>query len=209
MGVVEHLQEPMHHAYLSFGTFPEDISSRPAEGLYVVRCEEGIGIQEVRLLQSYAEQSVTGTTTRRVVCCAPLLTVQAQNALLKMIEELQAGVYFFLCVPVGTFITTTLRSRCVVLEEAVRDTYSSTFASFITKTAAQRLAEIDTVWELGEGVRHSEILRLIEDTELYLRECIVTHPQRAFRVAEIVSSLRAGVQQGAFHKGTLHLLAFI
>ena len=201
---------PNHHAYLLFGLLPEDILTNVAEGRYVFRREHLIGVEDVRWLQNYEMQTVV-EQRRVLLCSAPGITLQAQNALLKVMEELQEGVHFFLCIPPGTAVVATLRSRCVVLEQQEQESYSTEFAEFLSQTSAKRLEFLDTIWLLGEKERHVHISKLAEDADLYLQECIRTNKgQKCIdRCRKATDQLRDGIQNGALHKVTIQLLAFL
>ena len=208
------LDNPQHHAYLVFGTLAESIQPRPGRGLYVARFEKSISVEEVRWLHDYAHQSV-GTGTRKVVLGAPGISFQAQNALLKIIEETQQSVYFFIFLPSGTNILDTLLSRCYIIEttDGNTETASSEFEKFITASPKKRLEMIDIIWNQGESARHITILRLLQDFEKYLHRCVAgggakddKHTERCRRATE---NFRDAIYNGALHKGTLQVLALV
>ena len=210
MGIEREILSPNHHAYLFFGTLPEQIRTTTTEGRMVLRYDHPLGVEEVRLLQEFALQSVT-TGKRVLVCTAPGSSLQAQNALLKLIEDMQAGVYCFLCFPPGTAVAATLRSRCALLEEEVQTQYSEEFATFLQQSPAKRLAFLDEIWAIGEGKRHARITQLAQDAECYLREGIRTESDQKtlHRRRRLTRQLREALQHGALHKMTLQLLAFL
>ena len=213
---IQHIiKQPQHHAYIVFGYTPAEMCVERCEGLFVIETEKGLGVDEVRELQQYAFQSAD-VQERKIVLGVPSITHQAQNALLKMMEEAGQGFYFFLCLPQGTDVLGTLLSRCYIID---RDgvgldlrSQSEHFAEFIAASAKDRLVMLDTIWDMGEGVRHSAILRLLQDFERYIHQCIkdsgnpggekIAHYKRASQ------NLRDGIYNGALHKSTLQVLAF-
>ncbi|MDE0243347.1 MAG: hypothetical protein OYG31_01385 [Candidatus Kaiserbacteria bacterium] len=203
------IAQPKHHAYIILGDVPEKICSG-SEHLYTLCSEKPIGVDDIRSLSEYATQSV-GADTRKVVVRVPGVTHQAQNALLKVLEEMRRNVHFFLCMPLGTDLLETLCSRCFVVEVGQSvDGVSETFQTFLQSSVKDRLALIDTVWEEGEGVRHIKILGLLQNLEQHLHQMIIdgrqSEVQRARKAAD---HLRAGIQGGALHKATVQTLAFV
>ena len=213
MEVQRIVQEPQHHAYVVFGYTPGELCAERCEGLFVIETEKGLGVDEVRDLQQYAFQS-DEAQARKIVLGAPGITHQAQNALLKMMEEVAGSTYFFLCLPQGTDVLGTLLSRCYVID---RDgigvgEQSEQFVKFINASAKERLAMLDTIWDMGEGVRHSAVLQLLQNVEQYIHQCIQHDEgwevESVMRFRRAVQNLRDGIYRGALHKGTLQVLAF-
>ncbi|MCY4577193.1 MAG: hypothetical protein OXB96_02040 [Candidatus Kaiserbacteria bacterium] len=215
MEVQRIVQEPQHHAYLVFGYAPGDLCVEQDAGVFLLETEKGLGIDEVRELQQYAFQS-DDAQDRKIVLGASNITHQAQNALLKMMEEVGGKTFFFLCLPQGTDVLGTLLSRCYIID---RDSAGSAsvgqseqFAQFIAASVKERLVLLDAIWDMGEGVRHSAILRLLQDFEQHIHQ----HIQRGaaeehvsiMRCRRAVGNLRDGIYNGALHKGTLQVLAF-
>ena len=210
------IKEPQHHAYIVFGYVPTDLGVGQYDGVFVVETEKGLGVGEVRELQQYAFQS-TATQERKIVLSAPGISHQAQNALLKVMEEAGGGTYFFLCLPQGTDVLSTLLSRCYIVSRndagLLSEDQSEHFSSFINAPAKERLAILDSIWDMGEGVRHSAILQLLQDIERYIHQrirCVDGEEKRAevMRYRRVTQNLRSGIYNGALHKATLQALAF-
>ncbi len=205
-------ERPQHHAYIIFGTVPEHVETNVHEERYVIRIGKHLSVEDVRWLHEYAHHS-TDAPMRRVILEATGASVQAQNALLKILEEMQQGVYFFIVFPPGTAVLETLLSRCYVVENNGEDgnALSEHFTEFIGAAPKKRLAMIDTLWDRGEGVRHTAILALLRDAEIYLHTAIRTSgdADTVDRCRRAVEHLRDAVDHGALHKGTLQIFAFI
>ena len=207
------IKEPQHHAYIVFGYTPEELCTERSEGLFIIETEKGLGVDEVRELQQYAFQS-SEAVERKIVLSTPGITHQAQNALLKMMEEAEQGTYFFLCLPQGTDILGTLLSRCYIVSKDSAETgnQSEQFATFITASAKDRLAMLDKIWDTGEGVRHGAILQLLQDVEQHIHQNIQNNGEQnretITRYKRATSNLRNGIYNGALHKATLQALAF-
>ena len=202
---------PTHHVYLIFGTMPEELKTDATTDTYSIRFGRQLRVEDVRWLHEYAHQSVD-TPMRRVVIETAGMTTQAQNALLKLFEELQQGVYFFLFLPSGSSVLATLRSRCFIIDAGDdQHTLSETFESFIAASPRDRLKTIDTLWEQGEQIRHTAVLDLLHDLERYLHRMhhAGEHTSTLIRTRKVADSLRDALHHGALHKGTLQLAAFI
>lgn len=77
---------------------------------------EVMGINEARELKAAAERKAVGNSRKVFVASSRSITREAQNALLKILEEPPIGTLFFLLVPSLEFLLPTLRSRLQILE---------------------------------------------------------------------------------------------
>ncbi len=110
-----------HHAYYIedspqlFGAYTNGV--RAAAGLdmndpnFVAQQYEKFGIDDARHLQQLAQLKTTSGSALFFLAISSM-TSEAQQALLKLFEEPQAGVVFVLLVPHGTLLP-TLKSRCL------------------------------------------------------------------------------------------------
>lgn len=109
------LMENSHHAIciksdsLENSLLPEKYQTQSIDVLHFNNPK--FGIDDVRALQTQVYQSATGKDGRTFVIKTKSLTVEAQNALLKLFEEPPAGVRFYLVVPAGVNLLATLSSR--------------------------------------------------------------------------------------------------
>lgn len=211
--VTDSITNPRHHAYIIFGGISdEELRRCGGKHMHIFRRETPLTVDEVRLLHEYASQSV-GTDTRKVLLEIPGMTFQAQNALLKLIEEMHHGVYFYLCIPPGTKVLDTLLSRCYSIEAGNGGELSERFEIFIVAKPAERLKMIDRIWEEGETVRHATLLRLLRDLETYLHRCIAIKdrksPEHIRRCGEAADLMRVAIRDGALGKITVQTLAFV
>ena len=103
------------------GDYESYISSVTAKTDEVVRIDEhpntsktstGIYIEDVRNLQEMVRTAKRGIRTIIIINDAAKLTVQAQNALLKLLEEPREGLHFILCTVSPMQLLKTVRSRC-------------------------------------------------------------------------------------------------
>lgn len=102
-----------------------------------------IGIDSVRSIIERANRRPNDdATTLELVIRAESLTIEAQQALLKVVEEPPLSTRFIFILPSGTQLLPTLRSRFSVgAEQAVRMT--DAFAEFLSMSYAERLNTIE------------------------------------------------------------------
>lgn len=161
-----------HHAVLVRG--PLDLEEALAlyperEGVevFVVPYSE-IGIDEVRSLTLEASLRPREGERRLLVVAVRTLTVEAQQALLKLLEEPPSSTSFLFVVPEGIALLPTLLSRFFTLSPEISGAVDVTaFAEFRASSLAERLdlitkrlAKKDAVW--------------VEAMRLGLREYITT-----------------------------------
>ena len=215
MEIAQIIAKPEHHAYLIFGYTPQELCAVDrCEGLHIIQTDTALGVDAVRELHGYAFQKTDGTE-RKIVLSTPHISFQAQNALLKVMEEAGQGTYFFLCLPQGAEILSTLRSRCYLVDKDSTHMAepSEHFKKFVAAPAKKRLKMIEEIWDQGESTRHIAILQLLQDFEMYLHQSIVT--DTAIKNTALpwciraVQNLRNAIYTGALHKGTLQTLAFV
>jgi hypothetical protein len=80
---------------------------------------EALGIDESRKIKEMQSMKSLGASKRIFIISTNGITVQAQNAMLKMFEEPTENTHFFIIVPSTSFFIETLLSRMVVLESEV------------------------------------------------------------------------------------------
>lgn len=135
------------HAYLVFGdtgalyeSCRSAVEARAGtSGLADVYTEhtDSLGVTEARALAAFASfKPVSGTKYLLVV--AKTITLEAQSALLKVVEDAPGHSVFFFVVEYGAPILETMRSRCVVLPgDGKHDTVRGT--EFLELTIPERL----------------------------------------------------------------------
>lgn len=89
-----------------------------------MRTYEILGVDDTRELVNRAHMRAFGG--RKVFLCRlGGITSEAQNGLLKLLEEPPANTHFFFCVPSSVYLLPTLRSRVVVVPRAAAAATSS------------------------------------------------------------------------------------
>lgn len=85
--------------------------------LLVITPETSIGIEEVRSIQSFlSRKPVTSDHNTVVVNSAHLLTLPAQHAFLKTLEEPPVGTLIYLVTDKSDLLLPTILSRCQLIE---------------------------------------------------------------------------------------------
>ena len=124
------VSESLHHAYIVIGEaavvvpmlkdylnerFGADYTSTSNPDFWL-REYDVWGVEESRDLKEFQSRRPAAHTDKVFVISARQMTLEAQNSLLKTLEEPPAGTHFFLISPAaGNFLPTVL-SRCQLLE---------------------------------------------------------------------------------------------
>lgn len=101
-----------YESYISSVTTKTDEVVRIDEHPNTSKTSTGIYIEDVRNLQEMVRTAKQGIRTIIILNDAAKLTTQAQNALLKLLEEPRNGLYFILCTASPMQLLKTVRSRC-------------------------------------------------------------------------------------------------
>lgn len=110
--IVSGADENNYEKYLSDTTTEADEIIRIEEHPNPSKTSSGIYIEDVRNLQTTVRTAKRGIRTIIILNDAAKLTVQAQNALLKLLEEPREGLHFILRTPSPAKLLQTVRSRC-------------------------------------------------------------------------------------------------
>lgn len=139
------------HAHLTSRTAAEVQHELSARGVDVTRNPDvlcstygELSVDDARAIAQYASlKAVAGA--KYLILAFDRIGVEAQNALLKVVEEAPGGSHFYLCTPHPGALIPTLRSRCIV------ETLSSTrvpderedVATFLSSGYADRLSRVE------------------------------------------------------------------
>lgn len=106
---------------------------------------ESLGIDEARKLKELQSMKSLGNSKRIFVISTNSITVQAQNAMLKMFEEPTENTHFFIIVPSTSFFIDTLLSRMVVLKNDLEINGDKTLDAnkFLKMAYSERLKMIE------------------------------------------------------------------
>lgn len=175
--------DALHHAYLICGD-PEKACSDLTEFLSQ-ECEVEVkgnpdllhvktarfGIDTARSVrQSQQKKAFRGR--KFFILSFENITVEAQNSLLKSIEEPTAGTHFFLITPTKEQLLPTLLSRVEVIEYRKKEAKNNDqISSFLTSTVSKRLSIVEEIYKKDVSEARSFLDRLEES----LYEEGVTH----------------------------------
>ena len=209
MSLKKVLDNPEHHVYISHDKVDDDLKNSVSDNFHLINKEDGIGINDIEWLYDFAI-TVAGKKGRKVVVCTSNITYQAQNALLKMIENMQQGVYFYFCIPKNITILETLKSRCMIIESEEPTKVSNQFKKFIESSPAERLIILDGIWSNSVESRHTIISNFLKDLEFYTHTLIHSgNSEQIKKSATILKTIHSALRTGAMHKATIQSLAFI
>ena len=179
--------ETTHHANLLVGShdwaltqLPQDVREQSQDVIHLTF--ERMSIADVRSLIRAAHLRPIERPDRTFVVYAHSLLSEAQNALLKLLEDPPQGVIFYFIVPNANLLLPTVRSRFNELESERADTPHPIFEEFKAANYGARLALIaswakddDTTWfaDLRHGLeQYASTIRdpkLMHDTLLITR----------------------------------------
>ncbi len=132
-----------HHAILFSRDFPLQFSHEAVLPSFEYR-QPQFGIDMARTLIQAAHLRPSGKENQQVILVATeFITEEAQQALLKIIEEPPSSTKFVFVLPLGYTLLPTLESRFERKESEKHDVDSSVFQSFKRATYAERLSSIE------------------------------------------------------------------
>lgn len=139
---------------------------------------ETLTIDDARKIKEiHAKKAFSSDTPRIFLIDFYGITREAQNALLKILEEPQPGNHFFLVMPSFDILLSTLRSRLnlvtagkSVLFEKNKDEKDTDWSDFIKKSPAERIIFVDALAaEVSDGTtaKH-EVVDFLNGLESFL-----------------------------------------
>jgi len=183
----------MHHAYYIEGPLSLFAAYKEKLQPFWAREFERFGIDEARALVEQAGLKNFGEATFFIATAS--LPVEAQQALLKLFEEPQAGTTFILLVPHGSIIP-TLRSRMLPLPDEVEEETSKNLEAkkFLKSSTKDRSAYIAKLLKDEEGVKE-QVRELLNELERELEQVLIrTKGEKTIREAlEDIAKVRSYV----------------
>jgi DNA polymerase III delta prime subunit len=163
--------ENLHHAYVIPGDVEallKEVRAFATETLkigignpdYYERMFESLGVDEARELKETAYLAPIGPK-RIFVLGIPSITREAQNALLKLLEEPPAHVHFFLILPTEELLLPTVRSRTELFRiESESDADDA--KKFLGQTPEARLETVKKILDKKDKALAVAFLRNVE-----------------------------------------------
>ena len=155
--VRHHRNSLLAHAYLIEGesarTLPELIDFLEKELFVSTKGNPDVSFQDFETLTIDEVRALKGRAGKRAVSGLKIFILQfgsavaeAQNALLKLLEEPPANTHFFLLMPSGSSLLPTLRSRLQTVSEAPRGERVAAWGEeFLEMNAAKRIAFVKDI----------------------------------------------------------------
>lgn len=165
MKLKDSLKDLSHHAYLLIGTeaIQADLISIlekthhvkvHGNSDFIQRAYQNLTIDDARELKSLAEiKPITAEGKRIFIIATNAITIEAQNALLKILEEPASYVHFFLILPSAHLLLPTVKSRLSIVATDSR----------ADESAATALTEAKKFLALSTPKRLEYIKSLVED----------------------------------------------
>lgn len=139
-----------------------NLKNQNSPDVLVVETETSIGIEEVRQIQVFLSRKPLGQKNTIYIRDAHLLTIPAQNALLKTLEEPPANAQIFLVTAQPDLLLPTVLSRVQI------DRLTSSPVGEIDTADTKKLAEKINKASAGERVGLVDELALTRETALQL-----------------------------------------
>ena len=151
----------------------EGIGTQGNPDIYI-REYSRFGIDEARELRERANSKAIAGGNRTFIIATPGMTNEAQNALLKTIEEPSADAAFFFIVPSPQMLLQTLRSRAqtLVLDRVEETEHTVDAKAFLAAAPQKRLDMLKPLLEKDEDDKRdmSVILSFLSSVERELRK---------------------------------------
>lgn len=169
----------LHHAMLYVGdrnaglrevtAFISDVVRISLDGNpdFSVQEFETFGILDARALRERQEMRGFGGGKKVFVIAFHFMMREAQNALLKVLEEPTPDTYFFLITPSSTPLLKTLRSRLQTMHRgaSAQEARPTTGDTFLAASTTKRLKMIESFKDADNESKKSEFLIFLDDLE--------------------------------------------
>jgi hypothetical protein len=131
-----------------------------------------LSVDDARTLASYAFLKSIGESKYFIVTF-DRAGGEAQNALLKVVEEAPGGTIFFFCTPTAGTLLPTLRSRCIELGSHDTTVTNGDAIAFLKLSYPDRLALVEKLVTAAQKAGDRTEIRE------FARRLVAAHPSRA------------------------------
>jgi hypothetical protein len=175
------------HAFLGndISLFPSPKIRRGAGGEVInspdvleIHPDTSIGIEEIRSIHTFlSKKPIQNKENTVVVHDAHLMTIPAQNAFLKTLEEPPANSRIYLVTPKPDLLLPTILSRVQLVPDTshmsytTNTTYSNLFSQLLSSAVGDRLALIEK-----QNFTRQSALEFLDQIEIYIHENIKNLP---------------------------------
>ena len=187
----------LHHAYVVEGGTKEMLSDFIEQTLQIqiehnpdiiFNTYERFGVDESRTLKERAlSKSINSGAQQIFVIILSGITGEAQNALLKLLEEPTPDTLFFICAPTSGIFLPTILSRVQVVEVGFNTKEIAGAEKFLRVTKKERL---DILAPLIKEKDRVSVEKLFEGVERELYMQYTSGDKTKARLAQIVSDAR-------------------
>lgn len=145
------------------------------------------GIDDARALKQWASNKALSADMQVGLLSCTTITREAQNALLKLLEEPSGTHFFFISSSVEQFLS-TLRSRCVIISSPQSEPTTSSAKDFLTAHHGERMSLIKKIAERFKDTKDkSEAMQLVDDLEKILhKKSLTKNPDIVVALQEIL-----------------------
>jgi len=130
---------------------------------------ETLGVDDARRLKALAETRAFGTE-KFIFIEVKFLGIEAQNALLKTLEEPAEGTYLFLFVEQGDSVLPTILSRALLITIKTKEGGDTEATTFLKSSPEVRLKYLSTLLSDESESKKSDLLTLLNNLELVLSQ---------------------------------------
>jgi DNA polymerase III delta prime subunit len=186
----------------------EGVVERGSPDLFL-RAYRSFGVDDARDIRDRAQRKAVTRDGRIFALFAPGMTAEAQNALLKIVEEPPAGAIFFLVVPSPQTLLPTLRSRMQTMRVGTK-AVNTDAESFLAATPPKRLEMLKVIYEHDddEGRDMAKVLAFLEGLEAcYAKE--KPTPSRQEGLLAIYRARKYASDKGSLLKPLLEQIALL
>jgi len=132
-----------HHAILLRANQPLQYEHSASENEILYERHERLGIDEARNITTKAHRAPRTADMQTMVVATHVITVEAQNALLKLLEEPPKTTRFVFVLPNGVSVLPTLMSRFGTEQVVTEESENTVWPAFVAAAPAERLKQIE------------------------------------------------------------------
>lgn len=156
--------------------------------------DKAIGIEDIRKLQrNLFLKPLRGENKALIINAFPGITIESQNALLKVLEEPPLSTFMFLLIENINILLPTIISRCKVIK--LEDEKKG-----INIKEAQEIAERISSDDIGEklklaqdfGKSREEAVSFLENAILGTREIMISKERKSLKLVQTIKKLEEG-----------------
>ncbi len=152
---------------------------------------------------------------QRIFIKVKQINIYAQNALLKLFEDIRTNTHFYLVVPTKEILIDTLLSRCTVIKDdkTMTKLEKQKIIDFVKLSTANKLEYIENIYQTSKEEGHRNGIRtFLDDLEVYLHSKIhktEISQENSKSIFDSIYQNRVMLNKNTINKNMLFLLAFV